>query len=119
MESQSPVDFEEELLLPEDSFEPDEDHPVVFGIRNCRYQDHAKEYEVQLEKGGTWEWVPASHLLPSEIVYEFEQERLKLGRLNMTKHDGFLSGQNDELSDIAEEPDEDIPDLEHIEQQDA
>ncbi|KAH9149270.1 hypothetical protein AeRB84_007610 [Aphanomyces euteiches] len=119
MGDQDPVDFEEELFLPEDSFEPDEDHRVVFGIRNCRYRDNMKEYEVQLEEGGTWEWMAAIHLSPTELVYEFEQERLKMDRLNMTKHDGFLSGQEDELSDIAEESDEDVPDLENVEQQEA
>ncbi|CAK4914948.1 unnamed protein product, partial [Aphanomyces euteiches] len=77
------------------------------------------EYEVQLEEGGTWEWMTAIHLSSSELVYEFEQERLKMDRLNRTKHDGFLSGQEDELSDIAEESDEDVPDLEKVEQQDA
>ncbi|KAH9151559.1 hypothetical protein LEN26_003840, partial [Aphanomyces euteiches] len=86
---------------------------------NCRYRDNVKEYEVQLEKGGTWEWMAVIHLSPSELVYEYEQERLKMDRLDMTKHDGFLSEQEDELSDIAEESDEDVPDLETVEERDA
>ncbi|KAH9073985.1 hypothetical protein Ae201684P_015885 [Aphanomyces euteiches] len=54
MDGQPPVDFDEGLYLPPDSFELDPDEPHVFGIRAVRYTDHIKEYEVQLETDGAW-----------------------------------------------------------------
>ncbi|KAH9105745.1 hypothetical protein LEN26_014671 [Aphanomyces euteiches] len=63
LDTQPPVDFDEEMYLPEDSFEPGEPFMEIFGVRDIRYT-RSKEFEVQTEKNGPWSWIAAS-LLPA------------------------------------------------------
>ncbi|KAH9132131.1 hypothetical protein AeRB84_021365 [Aphanomyces euteiches] len=89
---QPPVDFDEGLYLPPDSFEQDPDEQQVFGVfgvRDVRYTDHIREYEVQLEANGPWVWVASILLPPSTLVYEFERDRLHLDRLDMMVQNEF------------------------------
>ncbi|CAK4160710.1 unnamed protein product [Aphanomyces euteiches] len=96
MDRQPPMDFDEGLYLPPDSFEPDMDEPQVFGIRAVRYTDHIKEYEVQLGPDSTWTWVAAISLPASTLVYEFERDRLHFDRLDMMVQTDFVPPNNDE-----------------------
>ncbi|KAH9082672.1 hypothetical protein LEN26_021255 [Aphanomyces euteiches] len=86
---QPPVDFDEGLYLPPDSFEQDPDEQQVFGVRDVRYTDHIREYEVQLEANDPWVWVASILLPPSTLVYEFERDRLHLDRLDMMVQNEF------------------------------
>ncbi|KAH9098513.1 hypothetical protein Ae201684P_017725 [Aphanomyces euteiches] len=85
------MDFDEELALPDDSFlggRPDRDdvlgsRPQVVAVRNVRYTEDIKEYEVQFRQGGPWIWEALVSISPTEFIYEFERVRLGFDRLAM------------------------------------
>ncbi|KAH9119566.1 hypothetical protein AeMF1_007811 [Aphanomyces euteiches] len=85
------IDFDEELALPDDSFlggRPDRDdvlgsRPQVVAVRNVRYTEGTKEYEVQFHRGGPWIWEALVNIPPTELIYEFERVRLGFDRLAM------------------------------------
>ncbi|CAK4171748.1 unnamed protein product [Aphanomyces euteiches] len=53
------------------------------GLRNVRYTEGTKEYEVQFHRGGPWIWEALVNIPPTELIYEFERVRLGFDRLAM------------------------------------
>ncbi|CAK4362129.1 unnamed protein product [Aphanomyces euteiches] len=97
LEDQPPVDFDEEMYLPEDSFEPGEPFVEIFGVRDIRYT-HCKEFEVQTAKNGPWLWIAASLLPTSELLTSFEKDWLRVSRLGMMIDDD-ANGEEDEAKE--------------------
>ncbi|KAH9100586.1 hypothetical protein Ae201684P_006782 [Aphanomyces euteiches] len=57
--------------------------PQVVAVRNVRYTEGTKEYEVQFHRGGPWIWEALVNIPPTELIYEFERVRLGFDRLAM------------------------------------
>ncbi|KAH9082660.1 hypothetical protein LEN26_021266 [Aphanomyces euteiches] len=104
LDTQPPVDFDEEMYLPEDSFEPGESFMEIFGVRDIRYT-RSKEFEVQTEKNGPWSWIAASLLPASELLTSFEKDWLRVSRLGMMVDDDM----NFEEDEIVEEKQDESP----------
>ncbi|KAF0724846.1 hypothetical protein Ae201684P_020267 [Aphanomyces euteiches] len=104
LDTQPPVDFDEEMYLPEDSFEPGEPFTEIFGVRDIRYT-RSKEFEVQTEKNGPWSWIAASLLPASELLTSFEKDWLRVSRLGMMVDDDM----NFEEDEIVEEKQDESP----------
>ncbi|KAH9109190.1 hypothetical protein AeMF1_015707, partial [Aphanomyces euteiches] len=101
------IDFDEELALPDDSFlggRPDRDdvlgsRPQVVAVRNVRYTEGTKEYEVQFHRGGPWIWEALVNIPPTELIYEFERVRLGFDRLAMMVQEELHPIEEEEVKD--------------------